>query len=105
MGEREHLIKGIKSFIKKLEKDFQVERVLLFGSRATNEFREDSDVDLIVVSKNFNGKDFFERVSRMYDYWNLDLPVDFLCYTPEEFNALKKRISIVKEALKDGIKI
>jgi len=39
----------------------------------------------------------------MYDYWNLDLPVDFLCYTPKEFNKLKKQISIVKEAIENGI--
>ena len=27
----------------------------------------------------------------------------FLCYTPEEFNNLKNRITIVSEALKKGI--
>ena len=41
----------------------------------------------------------------MYDYWNLDYPVDFLCYTPEEFEKKKKEISIVKEAVKEGIDI
>jgi len=32
-------------------------------------------------------------------------PVDFLCYTPEEFEKLRKRISIVSVALKTGIEI
>ena len=49
--------------------------------------------------------DFLERGEKMYDYWTLDIPVDFLCYTPEEFNKLKKRISIVKEAVSNGIAI
>ena len=41
----------------------------------------------------------------MYDYWSLKYPVDFLCYTPEEFNKLKKQITIVREAVENGIEI
>jgi hypothetical protein len=41
----------------------------------------------------------------MYDFCDLNYPVDFLCYTPEEFNKLKKEVSIVSEALKEGIEI
>ena len=37
--------------------------------------------------------------------WPLDLPADFICYTPEEFEKLKKEVSIVSEALKEGIEI
>jgi hypothetical protein len=48
---------------------------------------------------------FFKRGAKMYDYWTLDYPVDFLCYTPEEFNRMKKQITIVKEAVENGIAI
>jgi len=41
----------------------------------------------------------------MYDYWNLNYPVDFLCYSPEEFNKLKKQITIVRGAVENGIEI
>jgi hypothetical protein len=34
-----------------------------------------------------------------------DLSADFICYTPEEFEKLKKEVSIVSEALKEGIEI
>jgi len=105
MDKKEYLINGLKEFARKVNKDLGIDKILLFGSRATENFKEESDVDLIIVSPYFEGINFFERVSKMYDYWNLDLPVDFLCYTPEEFNNLKKRISIVKEALKIGIEI
>ena len=37
--------------------------------------------------------------------WDLRHPVDFLCYTPEEFRELSKRPSIVKVALKEGVSI
>lgn len=103
MGEKEHIIKGIKKFIKRLSQDFSIEKIILFGSRATNKFKGNSDIDLIIVSKDFEGKNFFERVTKMYDYWDLDYPVDFLCYTQKEFNLLSKRISIAKEALDKGV--
>lgn len=103
MGERKYLIGELRNFLEKLSKDFRIQNIILFGSRATDKFREESDVDLIIVSPDFYKMDFFERVSKMYGYWNIDLPVDFICYTPREFNRLRKRISIVKEAVNTGI--
>jgi hypothetical protein len=41
----------------------------------------------------------------MYKFWNYDLPVDFLCYTPEEFERMKKMITIVSHAVKEGIEV
>jgi len=64
-----------------------------------------SDFDLMIISKNFRGKKFRYRSLGFYQYWNSDYPVDFLCYTPEEFNRLKKQVTIVREAVKRGIEI
>lgn len=105
MGERKYLVNGLKKFVRELNKDFSIRKIILFGSRATNKFRSDSDRDLIIVSSDFEGLNFFKRCAKMYDYWELDLPVDFLCYTPEEFNKLKRQISIVKEAVENDIEI
>lgn len=104
MGRREFK-KEIKKFLANLCKDFKIQKVILFGSRAYGDYNKDSDFDLLIVSKDFNGMDFFERVAKMYDYWSLDAPVDFLCYTPEEFNKLSKMITIVREAVNKGIVI
>ncbi len=105
MVQRESLILELKNFLMKINQDVKIEKILLFGSRAKKKFNKDSDVDLIIVSSDFKGMNFFERVSKMYDYWHLDLPVDFICYTPEEFNKLKKGITIVSEAIREGILI
>ncbi|MCD6247969.1 MAG: nucleotidyltransferase domain-containing protein [Hadesarchaea archaeon] len=67
--------------------------------------REDSDIDLIVVSPRYEGKDFFQRVSETYRYWDSNYLVDFLCYTPEEFERLKKQVTIVREAVETGISV
>jgi uncharacterized protein len=102
MGKKES-IKLIEKFVEKLSKDFSVQRIVFFGSRASGGARRDSDIDLIVVSDDFENMDFFERVSGMYKYWDGLMPVDFLCYTEKEFDKLRKRISIVKEALRSGV--
>jgi hypothetical protein len=43
--------------------------------------------------------------ARHADVWTMDYPVDFLCYTPEEFEEKRKEISIVRQALKEGVAI
>ena len=82
-----------------------VSTMVLFGSRAWGKPHKDSDVDLLIVSPTFRKKRWIERGLHLYDHWNLDYPVDFLCYTPEEFERLKKGIILVHQAVKEGIEI
>ena len=105
MALQKDLIKGLLEFKKIVNKDFPLQKLILFGSRATKKFKKESDVDLIIVSSGFNKFDFIERGAKMYDYWSLPYPVDFLCYSPKEFSELQKRISIVSEAVKEGVEI
>mgnify|MGYP001593293397 CR=1 FL=1 len=95
----------LKNFKKSASRDFPISNMYFFGSRAVGKPHRYSDIDLIIVSPKFRKLDFFERGALMYDYWNFDYPVDFLCYTPEEFNKLKKQITIVREAVREGIEI
>ena len=105
MGERKLIIKKLKEFKKKVNKDLHIKKMFLFGSRARGDTPKWSDIDLVIVSDKFKNLKFRKRATKMYDYWDLEYPVDFLCYTPEEFNKLKKQITIIKEAVKEGIEI
>ena len=105
MGEKKTIKEKLKKFKEKVNKDMPVKKMILFGSRAQGKTGRDRDIDLIVVSPEFRKLDFFRRGARMYDYWDLRYPVDFLCYTPEEFKKLSKMITIVREAVKTGIEI
>ncbi len=104
MGRKEDM-KFLKDFKKRLLKKIDVEKMILFGSRAWGDIRDDSDFDLVIVSKDFEGKKSRKRAREVYDYWDLDYAVDFLCYTPEEFEKLSKRVSIVSQAVEEGIEI
>jgi predicted nucleotidyltransferase len=103
--KKRSLIEKLKEFKKTASKEMLIEKIIFFGSRASGKSHEYSDVDLIVVSKEFGGMKFRWRATKMYDYWNLDYPVDFLCYTPEEFDRMRKQATIVREAAENGIAI
>ena len=104
MGNKK-ILKDLKKFKEKLLRNISVDKIILFGSQVTGKTHKDSDVDLIVVSKDFEGKKSRYRAIGFYTNWNLDYPVDFLCFTPKEFNKLKNQITIVKEAVENGIEI
>lgn len=105
MDKQKEIIKGLIDFRGCVNKEVPINTMLLFGSYAKGKSHKWSDVDLVVVSQRFIGIKSYKRARRLYDYWNLDYPVDFLCYTPAEFNKLKKQITIVREAVMHGIEI
>ena len=95
----------LKDFKILANKHFPISKMYFFGSWAYGNPHKYSDIDLIIVSPKFRKLNFFKRGAKMYDYWNLNYPVDFLCCTPGEFNRLKKQITIVRDAVKEGIEI
>lgn len=66
MVERE-IIEILKIFQKVIEEEgIQVEKIILYGSRATGKFHKDSDIDVAVVSRYF-GNDRFEEGVRLFE--------------------------------------
>ncbi|HEX3013226.1 MAG TPA: nucleotidyltransferase domain-containing protein [Methanobacterium sp.] len=96
-------IGDINSFLHHVKKKFNPELVLLFGSRARNDYLKESDYDFIIVSRKFENIHFLKRIEQVLMFWDLDQDVDILPYTPEEFERKKYEIGIVNEALKEGI--
>lgn len=99
------IIEELKDFRKKINSKYKIKKIILFGSTERGEAKKDSDLDLILVSEEFQGKSSLKRPVPFHLEWNLDYPVDFLCFTPEEFKEKKKEIGIVAEAVKEGIEI
>ena len=97
--------KSIRRMKSKILKNNDVVKAGIFGSYARGEAKKASDVDLIIVSNKFKNKKFRYRSIGFYKYWDLDYPVDFLCYTPKEFEEKRARITIVSQAAKEGVEI
>lgn len=75
-------------------------RVILFGSQATGQTDEYSDVDLIIVYET--DKRFLDRLAELYALWDLPVAVDMLAYTPEEFERMRIESAFVADAVEHG---
>ncbi len=83
-------------------------RIILFGSRARGDHLKGSDYDIIVISGKFEGMRFSDRASLLLKTLyreRIILPLELLCYTPEEFERKRKMIGVVREALSYGIEL
>lgn len=95
----------MRAFADALKQHFGAERVILFGSRARGDWLKESDYDFIVVSPQFEGVHFVRRPVELYRYWKGHPGVELLCYTPEEFERKRRQISIVREAVREGVEL
>jgi len=74
-----------------------VDSIALFGSALNGTMNNDSDIDLIIISSDFNNLDLFERAKltmkpetdTMRKY---KIPMDILNLSPEEYNESKTRL-------------
>ena len=100
--------KIINQYLKTLNSYISVEEAILFGSYASGNPRPDSDIDLIIISPDFNKKkfkNFIERLiwlSKMRRGACLNRAMDIFGYTKEEFDNLSKQSVVLKEAYEKG---
>lgn len=95
----------VERFIRRVNRAYKLNRAILFGSRARGDYLKHSDYDIVLVSENFAGIPFTDRISSVYRFWTLDDAVEPLCYTPEEFSKKAGEIGVVRVALREGIEI
>lgn len=86
-----------------LVRDFAPEQLILFGSCLRGDHRDDSDLDLIIVSGKFHGVPVPLRIGQVLRHIDFALHVDCICYTPEEFTQAIQRSYIVREAMDYGL--
>lgn len=98
-------LKIAKEFKKKVTAKIKVDKFILFGSRATQKFRNDSDFDVMIISEDFQDIPWYRRAVDLYMIWDRDYPLELLCYTPQEIEGRLERVGIVAEAMKKGIGI
>ena len=77
--------------------EYGAEKVIIFGSLATGEISEWSDLDLVVIKKT--RKKFFHRLDDVLEISRPRVGTDFLVYTPEEFERLCASRRFFKEEI------
>ncbi|TSC68533.1 MAG: hypothetical protein G01um101466_414 [Parcubacteria group bacterium Gr01-1014_66] len=94
--------KQIQHIIDTIVREYQPEKIILFGSYAWGTPHEDSDFDIFVIKDtNVPSLKRIEALDRLFS--RREAPMDFLVYTPEQ---VEKQIAIgdlfVKDILTNG---
>lgn len=93
----------IKKFVAEASKDnIQISKVILFGSYAKGTNNEWSDIDLAVVSKDFDGISFYDSQKLTDAMLRTSIDIETHPYRPEDFTIENP---FVKEILEYGIRI
>ena len=87
----------VQQIVDELVKNYQPEKIIMFGSRVTGKTHEWSDVDLIAIKKT--DKKFRDRIREASSSFRHVLPVDVIVYTPEEFEQMSKENRFVREEI------
>jgi predicted nucleotidyltransferase len=87
----------IKAYCRVLAREFQPQRIILFGSYAANAATPDSDVDLVVVMP-FRGN-ATDQVVRIRGRAEAPFPMDLLVWKP---NHIHRRDSFTRAVLSEG---
>ncbi len=102
--DQDAVLKTLKQFKKALESiNICVEQLILFGSHAVNTAREDSDIDVVVISSSFSDKSYWERIDILTEaIYKVFAPIEASAFTPEEWNTGK---SLIVDYAKNGASI
>ena len=77
-----------------------IEKAILTGDMASEDYQPDSRIELIIVQKT----DL--TFGRRADFWsyhlNMGVAVDTQVYTPEEFDELEEQLPVLNQACKAG---
>jgi uncharacterized protein len=100
-GESIGLIK-IMEEINQIIRNYNPEKVILFGSRAKESSKDDSDYDLLII-KNTRTRRLNRREEALKDIY-LNIPMDLLILTPDEVDYLIKNNSeFLQDIFNEGV--
>ncbi len=98
-----YIEREVKRYLKSLP--IKIDFAILFGSTVYGERLRDSDIDLIIVSKDFEGVPFEKRMLILQKHWKHDVMLEAFGFTPKEFEKLKDKSIVIQEAIEKGKKI
>ena len=93
----------IKEYSSRLKSDLASYEIILYGSFLNNSYKPgESDIDLLVISKDFKSMDDDERLDLLYKK-TVGLPLDWHIYgiTPDEIKKISP-LNTLSEALRTG---
>jgi predicted nucleotidyltransferase len=92
----------IKDFLR--GRNIVADNIVVFGSYARGDYRDDSDIDIAIISRDFEGKDIFQKADMLKGLrWALVnkifLPIDIVLLSLSEWT---ESTSLTVEFIKSG---
>ena len=96
----------LSDMVRAIVAEVDPEQVILFGSRARGDAREDSDVDLLVIESTpfGNGRSRRREAARLYQVLSeFDISTDVLVYSRDEVEYWRNSLNnVLARALREG---
>lgn len=104
--DKNTVITAINFFEKCLtDKGINISKIILFGSYANGTPDHESDIDLVIISNDFDGKNIFERANLTKEAEILTIkkfliPLDILTLSNNEFETQSINGEIIYDSMK-----
>jgi predicted nucleotidyltransferase len=95
-------MKKIEQYLHEVRKLYKLSAVYLFGSQVTGKAHEDSDIDILLISPDFEDNRFEARVELLHLTWRIDTRIEPHPMTPDEFELSNP---LAAEVMKTGVEI
>jgi len=103
--DREHAetLAAVHRLAARLNAEVGTCRVILFGSRAREDWHAASDADVFVVSDAFEGAGLEDRFNAVADRWDGPVSIAPFLLTEAEWQAARGKGGLADMALRDGV--
>ena len=96
------ILNSINKFIKEIKKHYNITTIILFGSYAKGTENEDSDIDIAVISDDF--EDIYESMANLMGMtWDIDARIEPHPIKKKDFD--EESDYFIKEVINTGIKV
>lgn len=101
--ENELIMEIVKKYVEKICENYKIEAIILFGSYAKGTNNENSDIDIAIITDDFENDIFDEELKLMKLRRNIDTRIEpHLIRIKDYRNA---ETPFVKEVIDTGIKV
>lgn len=96
------IMNSIEKYIEKISQYYKIKAIILFGSYAKGTQNEDSDIDIAIVSDDFD--DIIEDGAKLIGYtWKIDTRIEPHPIKTEDYDNISN--PFIKEVVDTGIKV
>ena len=99
--DKRAVLEIISAFRNAIEsRGIKADKLILFGSYATGQYRQDSDIDVVVISQDFENKSYWQRIDILSEaIYEIFEPIEATAFTPHEWQS---RESIIADFAQNG---